>query len=219
MKHILILALCLSTCTLSAQTDKMSDVMELFKDYCLRVRDGIGEKNVAVLEDCLIEYDSDKLSDEGTFDYKSTSIGLITFEDLTVKDGKDAVPLSSHYRFDPAYVDTLLAMNLQPIELEPPTLLRSFYDCKYIHKAIAAHGKCVFSAQDSGSKELFIVAETGGLINLTVRDIRNNQTVKDGTPKGKPSAQAHWEMERLGEYEIEVENTTDKDISIIIVAN
>lgn len=204
-----------------AQTTKLSPKMELFKEYCLKVREGIGSQDIATLEDCLKEFNQKTYNATGgNFVYNGQTIALTKYDRFYKVDTLASVPMGNHLKFDPAYVDTLLATDLQPVALEEPTLLRSDgYDCMYIHQAIAAKGKCVYQAKGSGAKELFVVAENGGTINLVVKNPKNKVEVKDASSAGKPSAEVTWIMPRFSDYSIEVENTSDKDISVIIVTN
>lgn len=204
-----------------AQTTKLSPKMELFKEYCLKVREGIGSQDIATLEDCLKEFNQKAYNATGgNFVYNGQTIALTKYDRFYKVDTLASVPMGNHLKFDPAYVDTLLATDLQPVALEEPTLLRSDgYDCMYIHQAIAAKGKCVYQAKGSGAKELFVVAENGGTINLVVKNPKNKVEVKDASSAGKPSAEVTWSMPRFSDYSIEVENTSDKDISVIIVTN
>lgn len=190
--------------------------MELFKEYCLRVREGVENRNVDMLIDCILQYDAEKEE----FTYKDVKINLQPFDRFCARDTAAQVPMGNHLHFDPAYVDTLVATNMQPVALAEAILLRAdAYDCKLTHRAIKAHGKCVYYSKGSGNRELFVVAENGGRINLVVRDEKNGQVMQDVSAEGKPSAQVVWKMPRLGTYTIEVENTSDKEISVIIVSN
>lgn len=216
-----IIALCACPACMRAQTTRLSPKMELFKEYCLKVREGVGSQDIAALEDCLKEFNQKTYqATGGNFVYNGQTIALMKYDRFYDVDTQASVPMDGHLKFDPAYVDTLLATDLQPIALEGPTLLRSDgYDCKYIHRAIAAGGKCVYKSKGSGPKELFVVAENGGTVNLTVKDPKNKVEVKDVSPSGKPSAEVVWSMPRFSDYSIEVENTSDQDISVIIVTN
>ena len=162
-----------------AQTTKLSPKMELFKEYCLKVREGIGSQDIATLEDCLKEFNQKAYNATGgNFVYNGQTIALTKYDRFYKVDTLASVPMGNHLKFDPAYVDTLLATDLQPVALEEPTLLRSDgYDCMYIHQAIAAKGKCVYQAKGSGAKELFVVAENGGTINLVVKNPKNKVEV------------------------------------------
>ena len=205
-----------------AQTSTLSPKMALFKEYCLKVRNGVEQQDITALEDCLKEFNQQEYQQTaGNFTYKGQTIALAPYDRFNVVDSASASrPLGSHLRFDPAYVDTLLATDLQPIELDTPPLLRSdSYDCKYTHQVIAAKSKCMYNSKGSGAKELFVVAENGGAVNLTVRNKKNNVEVKDESPQGKPAAEVTWNMPRFSQYDIEIENKSDKDISVIIVSN
>ncbi|WP_251967460.1 hypothetical protein NEE14_014980 [Parabacteroides sp. AD58] len=224
MRRIICLLFCLCNLSvwLGAQTAPLSAKMELFKDYCLRIRYGVASKNLDELVDCLKEYNAEEYnSSGGLFVYKGEKIGLTAFDRFSLlKDlSPGDIPLGQHLQFEPSYVDTLVSMDLQPVELEEASLLRSEFDCRYTQRAIAAHSKCTYCTKGSGPKELFVVAEADGMINLTVNDVRNNQVLKDVSSGGKPSAQVCWEMKNFGEYTIEVVNLSDKDISVIIVGN
>ena len=172
-----------------AQTTKLSPKMELFKEYCLKVREGIGSQDIATLEDCLKEFNQKAYNATGgNFVYNGQTIALTKYDRFYKVDTLASVPMGNHF-------------------------------CMYIHQAIAAKGKCVYQAKGSGAKELFVVAENGGTINLVVKNPKNKVEVKDASSAGKPSAEVTWSMPRFSDYSIEVENTSDKDISVIIVTN
>ena len=225
MKTIITLSIIALLCSATgtrAQQGTLSPKMALFKEYCMNVRNGMEGKDTDVLQNCLKGFSRQEyLQTGGDFTYKGQTIALAPYDNFTASDSASyGKPLGNHLRFDPFYVDTLLASGLQPVEVETPALLRSDnYDCKYIHRVITAKGKCKYKSKGSGNKELFVVAENGGAVNLTVRDPKNKVEVKDKSPKGKPSAQAIWKMPRFSQYDVEIENKSNKDISVIIVSN
>ena len=205
-----------------AQQSTLSPKMALFKEYCMNVRNGMERQDTTALQHCLAGFSRQEyLQTGGNFTYKGQTIALAPYDNFTASDpASTGQPLSNHLKFDPFYVDTLLASGLQLVDIETPAPLRSDnYDCKYIHQVIAAKGKCKYKSKGSGNKELFVVAENGGAINLTVRDPKNKVEVKDKSPNGKPSAEAIWKMPRFSQYDVEIENKSDKDISVIIVSN
>ena len=216
----LFLGLALAMCTVSyAQDSGLSLKMELFKEYCIRIRNGIETRNADELMDCISEYEPGKYAD-GLFSYKGTEIKLASFERVAKIDGlpNDTV-LDKHYSFEPKDIDWILVADFMPITLyEAPLLRVTPHDCQFTQRIIASKETAKYSSCGSGLKELFIVAESGGFINLSVKTIKagndDTETVATDTiAGGKPCVQAIWKMERFGEYRIEIENCSNREIS------
>ncbi len=192
--------------------------MDYFKDYCLRVRQGVGNNDAKELMECIDGYDSTKYKDDHYFFYKDKKIQLFPLV-LEIKDG-EANGMGKHIMFTPDYIDAYIIANLEPVEIDPPSLTRGAYDCRYFHYVIKAHSECTFLAKDENADfgELFVVTEDGGLVNLTVCDV-SGQNVIAQDKNGGPSAQAKWKFGAANEYAITVENVSDKDVSVIIVTD
>ena len=220
----LVLALALCT-TAYAQDSGLSPKMELFKEYCIRIRNGIETRNADELLDCISEYEPGKYAD-GLFSYKGTEIRLASFERMTKISGStnDTV-LDRHYSFEPKDIDRILVAEFMPINLyEAPLLRVTPHDCQFTQRIIAPDETAKYSSRGSGPKEMFIVAESGGFINLTVKTVKAGDNaaetvVADTATGGKLCVEAVWNMERFGEYIIEIENCTDREINVIIVHN
>lgn len=210
-----------TTTALGQDRKGLSPKMELFKEYCLNVRQGVETRDIGLLEDCLKDFNLERYYADGDFVYKGEEIAITTDGRLTRVDSLSTAPVAygNHLKFDPAYVDTLVATDLQPVAFNPPTALRSTYDCMVSHQVIPAGGRSVFASKGSGKKEMFVVAENGGAVNLTVSNPKNQVKVSDGSPTGKPAPQVIWQMPRFSDYTVEVENKSDRDISVIIVVN
>lgn len=190
--------------------------MQAFREYCLSVRNGIESADFEALDDCIAGYDPAVYRQAGKFTYNSTTIELATLEEYKLKEGSQSVDLKGHNRFDPPYVDDYNATHGHPVDIGEPTLVRGF-GCYFTQIAIAAKGKCTLVTEGAYDMALFAVAEAGGLLSLVVRDLANNQQFSD--LGGKPCVQAVWDMEEYGNIEIELENVTDRDISVIVVTN
>ncbi len=218
MKKFLFLLLVIPS-ALWAQDEALSPKMELFKEYCLRVRDGIENNNISELKECVAGYEKANYKKNKSFIYGDSKINLLSMDYFAIKDSVEADSMGAHLRFTPDYVNAYIIANLMPVKIKEPSRLRGFYDCKYTHEAIKAGGKCKYEISKHGDEnvELFVVAENGGLINLRVLGKKDKLIVEN--IEGKPFAQAKWKMPCDEEFSIEVENVSDKDISVIIVSN
>ena len=131
------------------------------------------------------------------------------------------VGLNKHLLYRPEFIDSLIVYDISFANnyIEKPLLLRASYDCKLVHRALAPHSKGTYSSKGSGKRELLVVAENGGTVNLYVNDEKNGIHVSDTSPQGKAAAWVCWEMDSFGIYTITVENTSDKEISFVITSN
>lgn len=209
MKAILliIIYICLFPVTILGQEHSLSKEMETFLNVCLKLREGIEKRNVNTLNECISAFNE---------------LELAEFDRFKSVDNSGEVPIEGHLLFRPDYVDSLLIydMNLAAIRIDAPTLLRAApFDCKLTHRALAPHSKGVYSTKGSGERELLVVAENGGRINLFVSDETNHIQIEDTAPNGKEAAWVSWKMNRFGTYTITIKNTSDKAISFVIVAN
>lgn len=203
----IIVCICFFPIAIHGQEYKLSKEMETFRNICLKLREGMEKKDVNLLNDCISAYNELDLAD---------------FDRFKSVDASNEIPIKGHLLFTPDYVDSLLLydMNLAAINVDAPTMLRAApYDCKLTHRALAPYSKGVYSTKGSGERELLVVVENGGTVNLSVNDETNHIQVEDITPQGKESAWVCWKMERFGTYIITIENTSDQAVSFVIVAN
>ena len=143
---------------------------------------------------------------------------------IQVCEGTEMTPYAlgmHHLLYRPEFIDSLIVYDISFANnyIEKPLLLRASYDCKLVHRALAPHSKGTYSSKGSGKRELLVVAENGGTVNLYVNDEKNGIHVSDTSPQGKAAAWVCWEMDSFGIYTITVENTSDKEISFVITSN
>jgi hypothetical protein len=213
MKRLFVIAwLCLAGMTCFAQVGTLDSDMNRFRNICMKVREAMATRNA----DMLGNY-----ADSLNGDVKG-GISIADFDRFTVVDGSKEVSLKGHLQFKSEFLDSLVVFgcDLTAIPADAPTVLRAApFTCKMINRALAAHGRGVYSTKGSGCRELVAVAENGGHLNFYVNDKKNGKQYKVATPKGSASAWICWTMDSFGEYEITVENTGDKPISFVIASN
>ena len=199
MKRALISMLYLLTflTTCFSQTATLSKKMATYRNFCLKVREGVELKN------------------------QNDTVRITDFDRFSVTDGSNEVGLNKHLLYRPEFIDSLIVYDISFANnyIEKPLLLRASYDCKLVHRALAPHSKGTYSSKGSGKRELLVVAENGGTVNLYVNDEKNGIHVSDTSPQGKAAAWVCWEMDSFGIYTITVENTSDKEISFVITSN
>ena len=219
MKRALISMLYLLTflTTCFSQTATLSKKMATYRNFCLKVREGVELKNVQTLKECIAEW----TGDINTIIYQNDTVRITDFDRFSVTDGSNEVGLNKHLLYRPEFIDSLIVYDIGFANnyIEKPLLLRASYDCKLVHRALAPHSKGTYSSKGSGKRELLVVAENGGIVNLYVNDEKNGIHVSDTSPQGKAAAWVCWEMDSFGIYTITVENTSDKEISFVITSN
>lgn len=200
-----------------AQESVLSKQMAIYRDFCLKVREGVELKDVQILKECIAEWNGDA----STVTFQGQTVQLTDFDRFYVMDDSDETTLEGHLLYRPEFVDSLIVydINLANHYIEKPLTMRTSYDCKFVHRALAPRGKGVYSSKGSGNRELLVVAENGGAVNLYVSDERNNIQRSDASSQGKTAAWVCWEMDRFGTYTITIENISDKEISFVIVSN
>lgn len=219
----------------AAQTNNnLSPKMEAFKQYCENVSKAAANCDVDVLADCISQWEPAQYDATGAvitgekFVYANEEINYTPFGSLQKNDADQEATLDGHFKFLPADVDTLIANNCEPVAIAEAHQLRAGENhCEYLVSALQAKGKASYSTRGSGRIEMFVMPENGGKVNLSIHSIERNYkkevtgetTLSDAAPEGKDAAQLVWEMSRNGEIEFTIENTTDAEISFIVVKN
>lgn len=200
-----------------AQESALSKEMTTYRNFCLKVREGVEKKDVQILKDCIAEW----MGESNTIIFQNDTIQILDFDRFSIIDGSAEADLKGHLLYRPEFVDSLIVYDISLANnyIEKPLSLRGPYDCKLIHRALTPHSKAIYSSKGSNKRELLVVAENGGTVNLYVSDEKNGINVSDASPTGKAAAWVCWKMDRFGSYTITVENTSDKTISFVIASN
>ena len=202
----------------------LSSKMSMLLEYCLRVRTGVENADADELIDCISQWQPggfvDNVLKKEKFIYKDTLMNFVPFGQVEDVDISQEIPLGTHLKFTPAQIDTLIANDLEPVDLADAHVLRTGtysteIPTEYLVRAVKEKGKATYSVPAAAGKaEIFVVSENGGAVNLYVNTGGDNVIEDAG---GKPSAQLSWQMENKGTIKFTVENTSDKPISFIVV--
>ncbi|MBR4214736.1 MAG: hypothetical protein IKR94_05405 [Bacteroidales bacterium] len=202
---------------------ELSPEMAAFKQYCLDVRHGVEARNSDILIDCISNWTPADKSNEEHFEYNGEKINYSSFNTLTCVDTTSEVPLGLHLRFLPAYIDTLIANNFEAVAVAEAHILRADEKhVEYIVRALAPKSSATYATNTNNDIELFAVAENGGKLKLSARTMECNfkhEIINETThssPEGE-SAQLIFHIDRCGELEFTIENTSDEEISFIVV--
>ena len=141
MKRALISMLYLLTflTTCFSQTATLSKKMATYRNFCLKVREGVELKNVQTLKECIAEW----TGDINTIIYQNDTVRITDFDRFSVTDGSNEVGLNKHLLYRPEFIDSLIVYDISFANnyIEKPLLLRASYDCKLVHRALAPHSK------------------------------------------------------------------------------
>lgn len=219
-----------------AQTEQqmnLSPKMAAFKEYCIRVANAAATCNTDVLTQCIeqwmpAEYDANgnvKEGKEEKFVYNKELINYIQFGMLERVDTSQEAITGIHFQFIPAAVDTVIVNQCEPVELAFAHILRAGEKhLEFAVRALKAKGKATYATHGAGQIEMFVVAENGGKINLSIHSVEKNYNgtiitnetnLSDNS--GAQTAQLTWHMNRNGRIEFTVENVDEKETSFIVV--
>lgn len=150
--------------------------MATYRNFCLKVREGVELKNVQTLKECIAEW----TGDINTIIYQNDTVRITDFDRFSVTDGSNEVGLNKHLLYRPEFIDSLIVYDISFANnyIEKPLLLRASYDCKLVHRALAPHSKGTYSSKGSGKRELLVVAENGGIVNLYVNDEKRHPCIR-----------------------------------------
>lgn len=234
MKRTLIIGILLVVWTAAVAQTELSPKMAAFKEYCIRATLAAAECKVDVLEDCISNWTPPKYDANGNeikdeiFVYKNEKIVYNPLGDFNKLDTTQEASLVGHFKFLPAEVDNWIVNKCEPVELAEACLVRPIGgNCEYVVRALKPNGKATYSSRGADKLEIFVVAESGGKVNLSVHvaeedifgEIVKETDLKDVVDGGREYSQLVWKMDYYGTIKITVKNTTDKEISFILVKN
>ncbi len=219
--------LCVSGMSLTAWAQKMptenlNKTQARFYEGCLLLRDGIITQSESRLGEAIDLLDESMDNED-----------RIVLKDLSMSfDGvqADTVPMTNHVYFTSDYAQYLYDKTDTPY-IEKASLLRDVKksECFVCQMAVKAHGTVECRARMNDTCQVFVMAEPGGTLKLTVKDEGNGETY-EGTPYEEgavsyvewkqsenpdTSAKAKLQKRTL----LRIENTSSNNISFIIASN
>lgn len=110
MKRALISMLYLLTflTTCFSQTATLSKKMATYRNFCLKVREGVELKNVQTLKECIAEW----TGDINTIIYQNDTVRITDFDRFSVTDGSNEVGLNKHLLYRPEFIDSLIVYDI-----------------------------------------------------------------------------------------------------------
>lgn len=204
MRNVFIIWLVFVAGNVMGQT--MSPMMTQTEQACLCIRNAVMEKS------------ADKLMTG------MEMIGEIPFKTLTLApvNTKHQVPLKGHLLFNTAFLDSLLLHNFDfsLIQVEGAFKMRGGEgSLRCAHQAVAAQNSVSYSVMAQGVQELMVIAEDKGFINLYVNDVANGKLLEDKAEGGKQVCRLKWNVEKVSNLEIKIENISEVPISFIVLSN
>ena len=239
MKKFLLIILILSALPFrimaqDEQDGELSSVMSAFRDYCLRAANAAADCDVETLSACIENWEPGKYDSEGNtikaekLTYNDEEITYINFGKLECIDTTKESVVGMHFGFMPQAVDNWITNQCEPTEVADAYTLRDgdeAIELEFTVRALKPKSKAVYSTVGTGDVEMFVVAEKGGSVKLSIHSVEKpdrNGNVKDTSladEVGGQASQLTWSMYRNGTIEITVENTSDKEISFILAKN
>lgn len=141
---------------------------------------------------------------------------------------KDELPLEGHFIFNTEFVDKVLSGsslgNFFEEEFSDRSIINNNKESIYLKNCcIAAKDKALYSFRSRGRTELAVVTEPSGLITIRIHDKTNNKWYNDTKDVLKGQSYKTFTIDlprdKICSIEIEITNTTDKDISFVIISN
>ena len=209
---------------------ELSLEMAAFKDYCIAAANAAAECDVDTLALCIEnwepgEYDANGIEiNPEKITYNDVEIYFTEFSDLNCVDTLSENIIGMHFGFTPQSVDNWITNQCEPVMIADAHQLRDGQkNLEYTVRVLKANSKATYSTRGGDDIEMFVVAENGGSVNFSIHAVetsKNGDKVTDlADNSGSQWAQLSWSMYHSGTIEFTVENTTDREISFIIVKN
>ena len=206
----------------------LSPKMAAFKDFCVRGANAAPGCNVDELSALIDNWEpaekdgNGNIAKEEKFVYNNEEIKYIEFSNIENEDVANEVIVGMHFGFTPYAVDNWITNKCEVVALADANMLRGDENnVEYVVRALKANSKATYSTRGSGDIEMFVVAENGGKVNLSIHAVEkdrsgnvNETNLSDNA--AAQTAQLKWTMNRNGKIEFTVENAGDKEISFII---
>lgn len=211
-KLVFLLCLCLFIGN-KAYSQELSTEMQTVYSACIKMSNAIGTSNKQALRAANTIF---KNADTKEFQ----SLRHI---------GEKTLSLDGHFVFDDVFVDSLLAGHnvykfAQRYAQKRTKRGRSAKGNIFTKTcAVKAKSSVKYSFSSKGHQEIAVVTEPGGLVSLRIYDKTNKKWYNDTTDvkKGKPNRHLIFDLpsDKRCSIEIEIINTSNNDISFVVIRN
>ena len=192
----------------------LSPKMQTVFDACVQMQTAIGAGNTAVLRTASATLKECKVKDFSSF--KPVDENPLSLDGHFVFDYEFADSLIAGrevYKFAQRYADL---STVRGITSTPDQIYTKTY-------AIKSNSSAKYTFYSTGTQELAVVAEPGGLITLKVHDLTHDTWYNDTkkVKKGQPSRILIFDLptDKRSKLEVEVINRSKKDISFVVISN
>ncbi|MCD8292901.1 MAG: hypothetical protein LUC23_03970 [Prevotellaceae bacterium] len=203
-------------------TENLNKTQARFYEGCLLLRDGAVTQSESRLGEAI-----------DLLDESMDNADRIVLKTLNISfDGvqADTVSMTNHVYFTSDYAQYLYDKIDTPY-IEKASVLRDIQksDCAIHQLAVKAHGTVECRASMNDTCQVFVMAEPGGTLKLTVKDDGNGE-IYEGTPYEEGAVSyVEWiqspnpDTSKKGGSQkrtlLRIENTSSNDISFIIASN
>ena len=192
--------------------DELNTDMQRYYKGCMILREGIQQKNAIILDKAIELLDEDPQNPN-----------RIELYDLQIEcvDTMNQCSMKDHMYYNADYAEFYKENMGMGVFTEPAESLRNIpKNCHIAHRAIKARSKTRYRTKMMGICQIFVLAELGGTINVSVL-IPNEGEYEGQSYENGTVSYAKWNMHSFPAKQVEliIENTSDKDISFVIATN
>ncbi len=215
--------LCTALLTLNAAAQKMptenlNETMARFYEGCLYLRAGIEKNSLTRLDKAATLLDESKNNPD-----------RIVLQNIDLKYNNmaaDTISMQGHTYFCGDYARYMYGQR-DVVYVDHSHALRSFgntvaqvSECYVGQDAVTARGEVAYDMVMGGTCKIFVVAEPGGTLSLSVKDEGNGKTYEGTSYEDGGVAYVEWEQSGESTSAVmTIVNTSDKDISFVIASN
>lgn len=213
MKKMIVLLSLLLGISNSIAAQSLSEDMQKTVDACIALREAAASGSITELKDARKEM--------GLCD-------VVNFVKLRFNSGEQ-ISLDGHFVFDTEFVDSLIvnrgAYKFAQRYADKSRKRASSTSGKTFIKTccVKASESVTYSFTSKKRHELAVVAEHGGLITLRIHDVTHNKWYNDTymEKEGLPYRIQVFDLpvNENSTIEVEIINTTEKDISFVVISN
>lgn len=212
MKKCVILIVLSISLSMALRAQTLTPEVQVVVDACVSMRAAIGAGNLPAL----------RAASEELKKYDIAYFG-------NLRPQKGLPSLDGHFIFDAAFADSLIAGRDVYIFAQryadrsrskgkprgAPVMMANF--------AVAAHSSAHFTFNSKGPQDIAVVTEPGGSVTLKMTDKKHNLRCNDSTDEteGRPVRQLVFNLppKEVSTVQLEVINTSDEEISFVIIGN
>lgn len=192
--------------------NELNKNMQRFYRGCIVLREGIEQNNAITLDNAIELLDDDPLNPD--------RIELSNLH-LECSDTLNECPMKGHMFYNADYAEFYKEnMGLGTFKEDPECLRGIPSNCQIAHRAVKAHGRISYNIKMAGPCQIIVLAEVGGTVKANVQFPNGNKYIGLPFEKGSVSY-IKWDMAMFPPEQIvlTIENTSNKDISCVIVSN